>query len=201
MSVSKLFKTISSAQVRTFFDEGLSRNETLERLFPQGFDARRTGQALKDFCKRENLSLEYDKAVTLDYIKRGFRIPNSQLFVHDKKIYPAIIRSRLLRDKLIPYQCANEECPTRAMNGLWLGKPLNLDMDHIDGDNSNHRLENLRFLCKNCHGQTETFAAKNTAKAKQGQRSHLCPVCFGHKSSKKAKTCMKCKNVKSKGLG
>jgi len=43
----------------------------------------------------------------------------------------------------------------------WNGKDLVLQVDHIDGDSLNNLPENLRFLCPNCHSQTETFGAKN----------------------------------------
>ena len=39
----------------------------------------------------------------------------------------------------------------------WRGLKLNLEIDHINGDSSNNALENLRFICPNCHSQTETF--------------------------------------------
>ena len=42
----------------------------------------------------------------------------------------------------------------------WLGKPLTLQVDHIDGDRSNNLLENLRLLCGNCHSQTETWGVQ-----------------------------------------
>ena len=45
------------------------------------------------------------------------------------------------------------------MNGL--DKKLSLQLDHINGINNDHRIENLRFLCPNCHSQTETYAGKN----------------------------------------
>jgi len=43
----------------------------------------------------------------------------------------------------------------------WQGKPITLEMDHVDGDPNNNRRENLRILCPNCHSQTHTFRAKN----------------------------------------
>ena len=39
-----------------------------------------------------------------------------------------------------------------------------LQVDHINGDHNDNRLENLRFLCPNCHSQAETFAGKNLSR-------------------------------------
>lgn len=39
----------------------------------------------------------------------------------------------------------------------WLGNEITLQVDHIDGDFKNNVIENLRFLCPNCHSQTETY--------------------------------------------
>ena len=43
----------------------------------------------------------------------------------------------------------------------WMGKPLTLELDHIDGNHFNNNLENLRILCPNCHSQTSNFRGKN----------------------------------------
>lgn len=43
----------------------------------------------------------------------------------------------------------------------WSGKRLSLDIDHIDGNSENHLPKNLRFLCPNCHRQTDTWGRKN----------------------------------------
>lgn len=43
----------------------------------------------------------------------------------------------------------------------WLDKPITLEMDHIDGNNQNDDLSNLRLLCPNCHSQTKTWRGRN----------------------------------------
>ena len=43
----------------------------------------------------------------------------------------------------------------------WNNTKLNCELDHINGNSRDHRLENLRILCPNCHSQTDTFRAKN----------------------------------------
>lgn len=44
---------------------------------------------------------------------------------------------------------------------IWKEKPIVNQIDHIDGDRFNNLKENLRFLCPNCHSQTDTFGSKN----------------------------------------
>jgi 5-methylcytosine-specific restriction endonuclease McrA len=43
----------------------------------------------------------------------------------------------------------------------WLGEPLTVQIDHINGVRTDYRLENLRMLCPNCHSQTETHGIRN----------------------------------------
>ena len=47
----------------------------------------------------------------------------------------------------------------------WRGRPLSIQIDHVNGIRDDHRLENLRMLCPNCHSQTDTFAARNRKKS------------------------------------
>jgi hypothetical protein len=54
----------------------------------------------------------------------------------------------------------SEICVECGLGNTWNNQPLVLQLDHIDGDNCNNLLENLRLLCPNCHSQTSTFSNK-----------------------------------------
>ena len=74
------------------------------------------------------------------------------------------LKKRLVSNGLMEYKCSG--CGVKD----WLGKPLVLQLDHINGVFNDNRIENLRLVCPNCHSQFTTFAGKNkprTKKAKQ----------------------------------
>lgn len=66
------------------------------------------------------------------------------------------LKLRLVEEGVLEYLC--DVC---GNDGSWLGRPLTLQLDHKNGSPADHRKENLRFLCPNCHSQTETFAGRN----------------------------------------
>ena len=66
------------------------------------------------------------------------------------------LKIRLINEGRLEYKCA---CCGNI--GEWQGQKLTLQLDHINGKNNDHRIENLRFLCPNCHSITETYAGKN----------------------------------------
>jgi hypothetical protein len=80
---------------------------------------------------------------------------NEELFVKNSPNSTYRVRQRVIKDNLIDYRC--KECGISE----WQGKKITLELDHINGDRYDNRLVNLRFLCPNCHSQTETFGGKN----------------------------------------
>ena len=65
------------------------------------------------------------------------------------------VKRRIIRENLLPYKC--NECGMDE----WKGQKLSLHLDHINGNGWDHKLENLRFLCPNCHSLTENYTGKN----------------------------------------
>lgn len=72
------------------------------------------------------------------------------------------LKRRIIREKIIPYKC--EFCEN---DGKWMGKKISLILDHKNGINNDHRIENLRFLCPNCNATLDTHCGKNIKNKKE----------------------------------
>jgi len=63
---------------------------------------------------------------------------------------------RHLKVRLIGKGLLKDKCGQCSQKAMWRRKPLVLTIVHINGDNKDHRIENLILLCPNCRSQIVT---------------------------------------------
>lgn len=71
------------------------------------------------------------------------------------------LRQRLIAEGILSPVCCG------CQNERWQGRPIPLELDHVDGDKLNNSLGNLRLLCPNCHALTPTYRGKNRASMRE----------------------------------
>lgn len=81
--------------------------------------------------------------------------PLEELLVENRLVSSDDLRRRLIKTGLLEAVCS-KCCRTE-----WLGQPISLELDHINGNKRDNRLSNLRILCPNCHAQTPTYRGRN----------------------------------------
>ena len=86
--------------------------------------------------------------------KTWTRHTDETIFCVDSNYCNKSLRAKVIKEELVEYKC--QGCGISD----WQDKPLTLQLDHINGHNRDNRLENLRFLCPNCHAQTDTWGNK-----------------------------------------
>ena len=99
------------------------------------------------------------------------------------------------------YKEQKQICNICGITNKWNGKKLNFILDHIDGDASNNRRENLRLICPNCDSQLDTFKSKNKHSARIYRNTNMVPKSRVRKEQEEYETatkrCVRCgKNIR-----
>jgi len=91
------------------------------------------------------------------------RYTDEELFTYPSPMQGSIAST--LKPRLIqlgvPYQC---NCC--GLKDSWQGKPITIELHHRNGNRLDNRVENLEFLCPNCHSQTNTYRGRNIPREK-----------------------------------
>ena len=141
------------------FVELLKKSSTIsEVLFKLGYTTKGNSWGYSQIKRRmTDLNLDYSIFKGKSYLanKKSDKISEQDILRENCKHQRTILRRYIIKNNLIPYKCAICGCTE------WQGKTLSLELDHINGINNDNRLENLRFLCPNCHSQTSTYGSRN----------------------------------------
>ena len=125
---------------------------------------------LKQKIKENNLSIKH-------FGKKVQKYTNDELFQINSCASGSTLKKRILKYNLLEYKCSNPKCLLRKYNVKHLINPdtqenceIKLQLDHINGNNKDNRLENLRFLCPQCHASTNTYGRKLGKKKKTDKK-------------------------------
>ena len=142
------------------FVELLKKSSTIsEVLFKLGYTVKGNSWGYSQVKRRmDDLNLDYSifkgKSAVIK-ITRLNNVKKEDILKENCRHQRTVLRRYVIKNNLIPYKCAI--CGRTE----WQGKTLSLELDHINGVNNDNRLENLRFLCPNCHSQTSTYGSRN----------------------------------------
>ena len=102
--------------------------------------------------RMEKLELIFTKKNKNYYKEYNKSLPLEQILIKDSEYNRTKLKERLIKEGIKEYKC---ECC-----GIieWNGKPISLQLHHINGIHNDNRLSNLQLLCPNCHSQTENFS-------------------------------------------
>ena len=142
------------------FVELLKKSSTIsEVLFKLGYTVKGNSWGYSQVKRRmDDLNLDYSIFKGKSAVIKTGRLNNvkkEDILKENCKHQRTVLRRYVIKNNLIPYKCAICGCTE------WQGKTLSLELDHINGVNNDNRLENLRFLCPNCHSQTSTYGSRN----------------------------------------
>lgn len=99
------------------------------------------------------------------------KIPLEEILVENSQYVSSnCLKGRLIKEGLFQKKC-------HSCNLIkWLGVDIPLELEHINGNHSDNRIENLTILCPNCHALTPTYCGKNI-KIRRKNKSDQCKNC------------------------
>lgn len=106
----------------------------------------------------------------------------TNIFIENSSACQSTLRKQYKEGQYTSYICS-----ICGQEPFWQGKKLTLILDHINGNNTDDRLENLRWVCPNCNQQLETTGGSNSRKYDK----KYCPDCGKeiHHLSERCKSC------------
>lgn len=118
-------------------------------------------QTLKKYVKKHSIDTRHFNSEPRKLtVPRNIK-PLSELLCIDSGIDTTNLKHRLYKAGI-----KKEECELCGQRNIWMGKKMSLRLDHINGINTDNRIENLRIVCPNCDATLDTFSGKNVKRLK-----------------------------------
>lgn len=178
--MKSLIRSLTKEQLENIVKDSQSINEALRKIgyvYTNGTNH----QLFRTVCQELNIDYSHFTGLSKTIIKRT----EKNIFIENSTAAQSTLRNQYKKGNYTPYKCAI--CGIKEQQN----KELNLRLDHINGNNRDDRLENLRQICPNCDSQLETFCRGQKNKIKI--MPQYCEDC-GKEISYGAKKCIICQS-------
>jgi len=155
---------------------------------------------LKPFCGNRNTIKKYIRLYDLDtsHFRIRYEIRKSRKkSLDDIMISGSTYNTTNLKERLYDEGLKERICEKCGQDENWNGEKMSLILDHINGDNTDNRLINLRIVCPNCNATLPTHGGKNK-KQYTIQKKEISYCVCGNKKEKKANYCKKCSEIQQR---
>lgn len=177
--MNSLMYSVSDKEFQEVVKQSSSKKEVCQKLGYTNYNGNTTA-LFKKRCKE--LDVDYSHFGNL---RNRIVRTEENVFCKDSTASQQTLREWYLKNNYNEYRC--------SICGIseWQDKSLSLHLDHINGNNHDNRLENLRWVCPNCDSQLDTYCGKNQLKKSKNK----CEKCGKELFDSRAKMCRECYNI------
>lgn len=148
----------TTEQIADFCKNSFSYAQVLRKMQMSGGGSQAT---LKKRIIKDNIDVSHFKGQAWN---KGLKIEGfgkekyslTEVFSKNSPVSQKVLRGYIQRHNILPYICEN--C---GNDGNWQNGVISLEIHHKDGNKTNNQINNLCYLCPNCHALTDSYRGKN----------------------------------------
>lgn len=152
---------LQKENLQKFVNESKSITDLSFKVYGNDFYGNR--QTLKKYVKKHNIDCAHFTSE-----ERKIRLPRNVRPLKELLTENSTADTTGLKHRLYKSGLKIEECELCGQGPVWMGKKMSLRLDHINGINSDNRIENLQIVCPNCDATLDTFSGKNVKRKNNG---------------------------------
>ena len=145
---------------------------------------------VKKYITLFNIDTKHFRLCSYGNTKKRNKVELSEILVENS----TYLYTTNLKEKLYSEGLKERICELCGQNEIWNEKKISLILDHINGVNTDNRIENLRIVCPNCNATLPTHGGRNVKHIEKVKNNCEC----GNEISRNNKVCQNCSQIKQR---